>query len=235
VRRTKRFPLPPAWLVLLAILASTLPLAAFGRPQSDVALAAAPKAPETPQPPKPAPPPPPIESRIRWRESIAHGAATAGWLTHGVQLPIEGPGFYSYSPYTQEYPNTPERRYGTAELVRHIIATGKWWNVRHPTQPRLGIGDLSRKDGGRFDGHASHQNGLDVDIRLPRRDGREGPANPGNYDRELTQELINFLLDQGATYIFYGPNLRVSGPPSRVMVWPNHDDHLHVRFANPDG
>ena len=202
VRRTKRFPLPPAWLVLLAILVSTLPLAAFGRQTSEVALAAPPTTPPTPKPPKPAPPPP-IEARIRWRESIAHGSATSGWLTRGVQLPIEGPGFYTYSPYTQQYPNSPERRYGTAELVRHIIAAGKWWKVAHPGQPRLGIGDLSHKDGGRFDLHASHQNGLDVDIRLPRRDGREGTSNPGNYDQALTQELVDFLLDQGATYIFY--------------------------------
>lgn len=228
-------PLPPAWLVLLAILASTLPVAALGRDDGSVALAAPrPAPPKTPAPPKPAPPAP-IESRIRWRESIAHGSATAGWLTRGVQLPKEGPGFYTYSPYTEVFPNSPERRYGTQELVRHVIAAGKWWKRTHPRQPRLGIGDLSRKDGGRFDNHVSHQNGLDVDIRLPRRDGREGPANPGNYDRALTQEIVDFMLDQGATYIFYGPNLQVNGPAGRVMVWPNHDDHLHVRFANPNG
>ena len=43
--------------------------------------------------------------------------------------------------------------------------------------------------GGDFDLHASHENGLDVDIRLPRSDGQEGQSNPGNYDRRLTQAL----------------------------------------------
>lgn len=216
--------------MLLVVLAATVPIAALDQRTAVTAEAAIPPIPPPKPPPTPTPPPP-IESRIRWRESIAHGSATAGWLVRGVQLPKKGPGFYTYNPYTQTYPNAAERRYGTAQLIRHVIAAGKWWNRRYPNQPRLGIGDLSRRGGGRFDLHVSHQNGLDVDVRLPRRDGKEGPANPSNYDRELTQQLVNFMLDRGATYIFYGPNLRVSGPRSRVMVWPNHDDHLHVRFG----
>ena len=49
----------------------------------------------------------------------------------------------------------------------------------HPEAGRVGIGDLSRPHGGVFDerfggrGHASHQNGLDVDVYYPRLDGRE--------------------------------------------------------------
>ncbi len=52
----------------------------------------------------------------------------------------------------------------------------------------MGIGDLSRPNGGVFDerfggrGHASHQNGLDVDVYYPRRDGQElraGAARSG--------------------------------------------------------
>ena len=35
------------------------------------------------------------------------------------------------------------------------------------------IGDISRRGGGPLDEHASHQNGLDVDIYYPRLDGRE--------------------------------------------------------------
>ena len=53
----------------------------------------------------------------------------------------------------------------------------------NPEAPRVGIGDLSRPNGGVFDerfggrGHASHQNGLDVDVYYPRLDGQElGPA-----------------------------------------------------------
>ena len=27
----------------------------------------------------------------------------------------------------------------------------------------------------------------------------------------------------------------LTGPPGVVVRWPNHDDHLHVRFPDPDG
>ena len=54
--------------------------------------------------------------------------------------------------------------------------------ARHPKQPRLGIGDLSRETAApspaRSSGTQSHQNGLDVDIRLVRRDGARGLGRP---------------------------------------------------------
>ena len=227
-------------MVLLAVIAGTLPIAALDERRGSQAVAADAPPPPAPVPqpqgpPAPPPPPPPISTRIDWRESIAHGTANVGWLERGVLLPEEGPGFYTYYPYTQTFPNRVSRRHGTATLVREIVAMTEWWNTTYPSGPRLGIGDLSDTNGGSFDLHASHENGLDVDIRLPRTDGAEGQSNPSNYDRAMTQSLVDYLVGQGAEYVFYGPNLQVRGPGGRVMTWPNHDDHLHVRFPDPDG
>lgn len=222
-------------MVLLAIVAATLPIAALNDADSPVA-EASPSPPPAPAPrPAPPAPAPPIEARVQWRESIAHGTANAGWLERGVILPEEGPGFYTYDPYTQAPPNRSERRNGTAMLVREIIELGKWWAHTYPGAPRLGIGDLSHRGGGSFELHASHENGLDVDIRLPRADGREARVGPASYDRGLTQALVDRLVARGAQYVLYGPNLDVVGPRGVVMIWPNHDDHLHVRFPDPDG
>ena len=111
--------------------------------------------------------------------------------------------------------------------------------MTHPDEARLGVGDLSLPEGGLFAGpgvgHQSHQNGLDVDFRLPRTDRVEGIANPANYDRKLTQALTDRLIAQGATLVLIGPNLDITGPPGVVVRWPNHDDHLHVRFPDSDG
>lgn len=224
-------------MILFALVSATLPIAAFNDGEATRAEAAAgpPPVPEPPKPPTPSPPPPPVEARIQWRESIAHGTANTGWLERGVILPERGPGFYTYYPYTQRPPNREDRRHGTALLVREIVALGKWWEATNPGAPRLGIGDLSAEGGGDFDLHASHENGLDVDIRLPRSDGQEGQSNPGNYDRRLTQGIVDRVVARGAEYVFYGPNLDVRGPSGRVMIWPNHDDHLHIRFPDPDG
>ena len=80
-------------------------------------------------------------------------------------------------------------------------------------------------------GHVSHQNGLDVDIRLPRRDGAEAGAGPATYDRALTQAVVDRLVAQGASLVLVGPSLDVHGPSGIVMTWPNHDDHIHARWA----
>lgn len=176
---------------------------------------------------------------VRWRDSVSHGTPNAGWLEDGVQLPVEGAGFYTYNPATQRYPEAPDRRWGNDELVRELIDLGRWWQRRHPSGPRLGIGDLSRPGGGPFlgpvVGHASHQNGLDVDIRLVRTDEAEAAADPSTYDRELTQQLVDRLVERGAVLVLVGPSLDLHGPPGVVVTWPNHDDHLHVRFSPATG
>ena len=167
---------------------------------------------------------------IDWRESVPGGSPNGGRLTGAVRLPASGTGYYTYDPRTQREPGGLDTRWGTARLVREVMDLGEWWARSHPGAGPLGIGDLSRRNGGRIDGHSSHQNGLDVDIRLPRRDRERGPANPGNYDRELTQDVVDHMVARGANLVLIGPSLDLTGPAGVVVRWPNHDDHLHVRF-----
>ena len=102
----------------------------------------------------------------------------------------------------------------------------------------MAIGDLSRPRGGDFGprfgyiGHASHQNGLDVDVYYPRADRRErAPRDASQIDRRLSQELVNRFLEAGAATIFVGPNTGLTGPPGVVVPLANHDNHLHVRIG----
>jgi hypothetical protein len=99
------------------------------------------------------------------------------------------------------------------------------------------VGDLSRPRGGDFGplfggiGHASHQNGLDVDVYYPRRDGRElAPRRLGEVDRRLAQELVDAFVRAGAVKIFVGPHAGLRGPSRIVRPLVHHDDHLHVRL-----
>ena len=176
---------------------------------------------------------------VEWRRSVAGGAPQAGRLIGGVELPPAGPGYYTYDPSSSGIPNAAGRRWGTASLVRELVDLGRWWQRTHPGAPRIGIGDLSRPAGGSFGGaivgHVSHQNGLDADLRLPRADGMEGPSGPWNYDRALTQAIVDRLVAQGAELVLIGPSLDLHGPRGVVGPWPNHDDHIHVRFPDPDG
>jgi len=141
------------------------------------------------------------------------------------QLPVSGPGFYCYSPAS--------RRYGIAETIRALQQIGATWASSAPAGPRIGVGDISLQGGGPISGHASHQRGVDVDLRLMRNDGREEPTvyQSAQYSRPLTQRLINIIRANGVLrvqYIFFN-DPQATG----VSPWPNHDNHLHVRFYNP--
>lgn len=239
------------WVTLLGIVAALVPLAAMdGNGGPAVAQAAPIEAADTqrlaPSPPiaediptAPTPPPTPKRPAVRWRDSLAVGTPNDGRLEKAVRLPAEGRGYYTYNPATQAPPGGADRTWGTAALVREILDLGGWWARTHPSQPPLGIGDLSREHGGPFTGpdvgHQSHQNGLDVDIRLVRRDGARASVGPDTYDRERTQEVVDRLVARGATLVLIGPNLDLRGPSGVVIRWPAHDDHLHVRVADPDG
>jgi murein endopeptidase len=124
--------------------------AGSGRP---AAPAAAVEAPERPRP------------QIRWRSSRAVGSPSAGRLVRGVRLPGEAEGFFTWDPLLHRVPNRAGRRWGTDELLRIVLRVVREYARAHPRAPRVGIGDLSRRRGGPFGPkHASHQNGLDVDV-----------------------------------------------------------------------
>jgi murein endopeptidase len=103
--------------------------------------------------------------------------------------------------------------------------------------PRVGIADLSRPHGGDFGkrfgglGHASHQNGTDVDVLYPRRDLLElRPSKVAQIDRALAQDLVDRFVAAGAEFVFVGPHTRLTGPRKVVQPLVFHDDHMHVRF-----
>jgi murein endopeptidase len=199
---------------------------------------AGPPAPErvTP-PPAPAPPSEPRFERIRWRRSVAAGQPAAGRLIRGVRLPSEGEHFFTWDPVKRRSPNRWWRRFGTDRMVRLVLRVAREFSAAHPRAPRMAIGDLSRPRGGDFGprfgyiGHASHQNGLDVDVYYPRADGRErAPKYASQINRGLSQWLVDRFVANGALDVFVGPNTGLRGPRQIVQPLINHDNHLHVRI-----
>ena len=179
----------------------------------------------------------PLESLLPQRDSRPIGIPSAGRLEGGVQLPVAGPDHFTWDPIRRRAPNRWWRRWGTYGVVRQTLRVVREYRAAHPGAPRLGIGDLSRPRGGDFGpryglpGHASHQNGLDVDLYYPRRDRSErAPHGAFEINRRLSQDLVDRFVDAGAEVIFVGPNTGLEGPSSVVQAIPNHDNHLHVRF-----
>jgi Penicillin-insensitive murein endopeptidase/Succinylglutamate desuccinylase / Aspartoacylase family len=166
------------------------------------------------------------------------GVPWAGRLMGGVQLEPEGEHFFTWDPVRKRSPNRGWRRYGNERLVRTLLAVLSKYAAAHPKAPRVGVADLSRPRGGDFGsrfggiGHASHQNGLDVDVYYPRRDRRERPPRvPRQIDRRLAQDLVDRFVAAGAAKVFIGPATGLKGPPAVVEVLPAyHDNHMHVRL-----
>jgi murein endopeptidase len=175
--------------------------------------------------------------RIEWRTSTAIGLPHAGRLERGVKLPHAGARFFTWDPIQRESPNRGWRRWGTDRLVRTTLRVVREFAAAHPRAPRIGIGDLSRPHGGDFGpryglpGHASHQNGLDVDLYYPRLDRKElSPKAVGQVDLPLSQDLVDGFVRAGAEKVFVGPSTGLEGPPEIVVPLVNHDNHLHVRL-----
>jgi murein endopeptidase len=217
------------------------------------------QAPPPPPPPpgEPAPPPPapaeaapapapvataPQQPAAPAGPSRAIGQPWRGRLVNGVQLPEVGPDWLTWDPVLKQIPDRPERRWGTAKLIatlRRVLAS---FHAAHPEAPQLLIGDLSRPQGGVFDqrygglGHASHQNGLDVDVYYPRVDRRLVAAfKPELIDRALAQDLLNRFVAEGVQYVFVGTRTGLRGPRKVVHVLAHHNDHMHVRIFRPRG
>ena len=150
---------------------------------------------------------------------------TPASATINTALPASGPGFYSYT--------SADKRFGLPETIGALQAIASAWQRAHPDAPRLGIGDISFRGGGLMPKHASHQKGLDIDIRPVRGDGREQSVtyHDATYSRALTQDLVNRIIANGilrVQYIFF------NDPAITSVRWSSgHDNHLHVRFYPP--
>jgi murein endopeptidase len=182
----------------------------------------------------------PTEPHIAWRHSTAVGQPWAGRLVNGVKLPAEGPDWFTWDPALNVQPDRWWRRWGTDTLVHTVLDVVSEYRLDNPDAPRVGIGDLSRPHGGWFGreygglGHDTHQNGRDVDVWYPRKDGTERRAfKVADVDQQLAQDLVDDFVDAGAVRIFVGPHTHLYGPKKIVSKLAFHDDHLHVRIAQP--
>ncbi len=183
-----------------------------------------------------------------WPHSVSIGVPTRGALVYPEAL----------SP-NQYLTSRPYKRFGTRELVTTIERAVAVVNARYSDTPVLHVGDLSRKNGGHFPPHLSHQSGRDVDIGYYLNKGHRPNVfrhtNRRTMDVARTWTLIKSFLETGrAQYIFSDrrliPMLRdhaiEQGDLSEIdrRKWfgnggivrhlKGHADHLHIRIHAPD-
>jgi hypothetical protein len=174
---------------------------------------------------------------IDWHHAASLGLPYDGSLIDGTQLPVEGPDWVTWNPVTDSSPNAPRRLFGNERTIRAIVAVTAAYRLAHPEAPLVVIGDISREGGGPMsDEHVSHQNGLDVDVYLPRHDRTLRAAVAyDQVDHLLAQDLVDRFVAAGAQMIFVGYSTGLHGPPGVVVPYGGHEYHMHVRFPRPDG
>jgi len=172
--------------------------------------------------------------KVEWHSATSVGLPYAGRLVDGTQLPVEGPDWVTWNPVTDSVPNLPHRLYGNERTIRAILSVLAAHRTAHADAPRVVVGDISFRDGGRMDQHVSHQNGLDVDVYYPRLDRHlSAPSVTGQIDRDLAQDLLDRFVAAGAQTVFVGYSTGLRGPSGVVVPYPNHENHMHVRFPPP--
>jgi len=174
--------------------------------------------------------------QVEWHHATSAGLPYAGRLEDGTQLPVEGPDWVTWNPITDSTPNLPYRLFGNERTIRALVSVIGAYRAAHPEASRVVVGDISFRAGGRMDDHVSHQNGLDVDVYYPRLDRHlSAPIATSQIDHRLAQDLLDRFVAAGAQMIFVGYSTGLRGPSGVVVPYPNHENHMHVRFPPPGG
>lgn len=101
---------------------------------------------------------------------------------------------------------------------------------------RLPVGDAGFEHGGDIAGHASHEVGMDIDVWPIRTDSAQCTAGritwqSSTYDRAATRRLVQEIRAKAPGHVelvfFNDPQLISEG---LTTSYPNHDNHLHIRY-----
>lgn len=133
----------------------------------------------------------------------------------------EDAGYYVYGT-----PGSGAHQYAHHSLMTIILFVAQEWAAID--RRKFGVGNISLAGGPKTQDHASHVDGLQVDIRPLRKDGRHAPVTwhqVEEYDQEATGKLIGlFFSHPFVTKILFNDPDAYHG----VKAWPNHDNHFHV-------
>lgn len=153
------------------------------------------------------------------------GTESVGSLLGDIPLPA-GTGYYQ-ADNDSDYNGC---KYYIHNTLQNVGAT--WYQY---AGFNFGITSIS-KPGGGYSGHKSHQNGCDADMRYVRTDGAQDRYQFGEhpltlYDKAATQQLVDRLVSEGATYLAADERAGLVGVDNIA----GHEHHFHVRFPDPDG
>jgi len=158
-----------------------------------------------------------IVDAATWRQLLGH-----------YEVPLFGKWMCGY-----QVGNGPAH-WGTGAAIGQVRAAAV--SLVNRGYSRIAIGDVGFEHGGDIPGHESHERGLDVDIRIMRRDDRQcqwgGSYRMSVYDRSATRALVKAIRAAAPGHvkvIYFNDPVLIREGLTRYHA--GHDDHVHVRYC----
>lgn len=140
------------------------------------------------------------------------------------ELPAQGVGFVAY--------NREARgdQFGTKETILKAQEIAKEWYKLHP-EALIQYGDISYLYGGDTPDHATHEKGLDIDLRPFRKDAKllGVTYQDSNYSQSLTREFLKMIKGKVRGVYFNDPILIKEKLCSHSA---GHQNHLHIMMQS---
>ncbi len=147
----------------------------------------------------------------------------------------EDAGYYVYGTLHNVPGTGAQAQYAHPNLLTLIFQIEREWQAM--CDRKFGIGNISIDGGFAYDGHKSHQLGIEMDCRPVRKDYTTGQGarctyRDKEYDLEATTNLIRLFLNHPWIKIAYFNDDRVQKAlgGARVKSLINHDNHFHVEL-----
>lgn len=155
------------------------------------------------------------------------------------KMPASGPGFVNH--------DTDGFSHGSAEtrlaVEEFSAAYARDYLAAHPGGALISLNDVSESHGGDNRDHDTHENGLDLDLRLPRKDGTSGTdVRRTDYDREAAWAMLSAIAANPRVerLLFSDPVLleraKTEAQPWAFKVFDGgevHKNHFHVDIKPP--
>ncbi|OIP29727.1 MAG: hypothetical protein AUK47_26790 [Deltaproteobacteria bacterium CG2_30_63_29] len=185
------------------------------------------------------------------RPAASIGKPNRGKLNNGLPFP-EGP-FWVLR-------ENRSREWGTELTIQTLSDALMAYGRQYPAGPKVLVGEISKRTGGRLTPHRSHRSGRDVDLGYIGKEselhGNWNRVTAENIDTEKTWFMVKSLMASGqvqSVYIDRELQLALSKeaekelspeelalifeypkrPDSHLAIiqhWPGHRTHMHVRF-----
>lgn len=155
------------------------------------------------------------------------------------KMPASGPGFVNH--------DTDGFSHGSAEtrlaVEEFSSAYARDYLAANPGKALISLNDVSESHGGDNRDHDTHETGLDLDLRLPRKDGTSGSdVRRTDYDRETAWAMLSAIAaNPRVERVLFSDPVLLARAKSEAQPWAFkvfdggdvHKNHFHADIKPP--